>query len=332
MARRDRRTLTGSLLCVLAAAGAAAQTTAPAAGPGAPASAPGPGRLLPEAASGPARLPIPQVDSVEQVLQYTETERTTFADVHDGDGTISTAALYWLLYRSAMLPKDRRTLAEADAPSLKNLFREPQRHRAQLVRIRAKYLGHSDWTGDSARSYPWGDRPVHLWYLVSRELDPQRRIMLATSAPPPAWVRRGLPLDVAGLYYKLVRIEDDPGEGGAPVKVREYAIVAVGPVFRAGGAGVADVPPHVLGMFGAVVLLLVGFFVLRARTRRAAKGEQRRYQPLRFEDVLDRPPPDEPEVDDGPVDEELIRQVRAYQAEHRPSADDEHGHHRQDSR
>ena len=288
-----KRHMAPGMLMVLAvgAAGAPPPATGPATAP----------------ATRPALLPIVAAGSVEQALRYTDEEKTILADVHDRDGTLSTPALYLLLRRAQMLPAGRGALTEADRPNPRNLWRRPADYRGRLVRLEGRYLGQDDWSAQATPTRWWGTRGVWLVYLVETETGDAGRIMVMLPRKPPVNLRVGHRLQVAGLFYKVVELpgRDDPSQK------KRYPVIAAQALFRpGGGAGGAGIPPQALLMFALVVLLLVGFFLLRRRTSRRPARAGKEYTPLRHEDA------DDAEQEPEPVDPELIRQVREYQAEH----------------
>lgn len=277
--------------------------------------------LLPEAEPQPQPLSIAPAAGVEEALRYTDEERIILDDINIRDASLDTAALPVLLCRAQMLPTDRSILTEADRPNLKNLWREPQRWRYRLVRVEGKFQLLENFRAKPSRR--WGTRAVYVLHLVETQTGQNRRLIIMLTRKPAGEMRRDQRIELAGIFYKLARLSDSR-ESPETAELVDFPVLVAGAVFDAGaGDAGLSLPPKVVATIAVVVLLLVVFILLRVRLgRRPAPGG--RYKPLRSERVA------EAGNEDNAVDEELRRQVRAFEQGRRDQAGKENADNEKD--
>ncbi len=312
--------------------------------------------FLPEPDSRPTLLPVLPAATVDEALAYTDGERTILEDVNDRDSTIWAPALYVLMRRAAMLPTDPGILGEADQPTVKNLWASPERYRTRFVRVTGRFLTMEDASREIMPNLRWAGS-AHVMWLVEMETkakSPEKkagRIMVVLTRKPPREPALAREITVAGIYYKLVRLPKRDSGGyvtvlpasapagpasmpALPPGMEDCPIIVAGSLFRAGsgsGGGVSNVPPVVMGMFGLVLLMVVGFILIKRKTRRPATATGTGdYTPVRFEDAANGLVEDAP--DDGPVDEDLVRQAEAFRAARGLTTDTDDADHEDNSR
>lgn len=261
--------------------------------------------------------PIERAATVAEALAYSPDEKTILADVRDGDGQMDAAALYVLLRRASMLPKDPIPLNEADRPNVRNFWLEPDGYRGKLVAVKAGYVEHADYTQRVTFTRWWGKRAVSIVTVSVKIGDELKPMIVLTSEEPPAGLKKGDKLEFAALFYKLANVTEKGFKEGAgpedayPVLVARSIQPGRG---AAAGGGPASIPLPLKIAFGAVAVLLMAFFILRRKIGQGRAAKVVEYKPLRFEEAggVQRPAP----AADEPVDEELVRQVKAYKTEH----------------
>jgi hypothetical protein len=231
--------------------------------------------------------------------------------VRDRDGQLDGVALSILLRRAAMLPQGRAVREEADRPNLKNLWRAPADYRGKLIYVEGRYAAQRDWSKyASPTSYHSG--PVHMMVLQEDATGQGRPLMVLMSRKPPENIPRGRRLRVAGLFYKVVRLEEDARDG----KRTDYAVIAARGLGSAAGVGSpGGMPRELMVLVGAVVVLLTALIFIRRRASRRPAGAAE-YKPMRFEDAAeghDQPPPEPDQVDD-----DLVRQVEDFRDRKKP--------------
>ena len=281
-----------------------------------PASAPGWAELM-ASASQPAGLRIQPAATVDEALAYTEAEKTILADVLDRNGQYDTPALGVLLHRAAMLPADRDVLLpEADRPSMKKLWAEPERYRGRLVWVEGNYQADGDFSNRVKQTVRWAGR-VHQVLLIETESGDGGHLLILMPGEHKIRAGKYQRLAAGGVFYKTARL---PGgftmPGGKVIDVeQEYAFVVAPRLYSSisdDGGWLSRVPASVVIIFVIVVVLLAGFFVLKRRLTQAGRGKPMHsdYKPMRFEDAADGEEIDE--VEDGPVDPELVREAQAF--------------------
>jgi len=284
-----------------------------------PASAPGWADLM-ASASRPAGLHVQPAATVDEALAYTEGEKTILADVLDRNGQYDTPALGVLLHRAAMLPIDREVLfPEADRPSMKKLWAEPERYRGRLVWVEGRYQTDGDFSNRVKQTARWAGR-VHQVLLIETESGDGGHLLILMPGEHQIRAGKYQRLAAGGIFYKTARL---PGgftmPDGKVIDVEnEYAFVVAPRLYSSAGGQdgwLSRVPASVVIIFIVVVLLLAGFFVLKRRLGQAGRGKPMHsdYMPLRFEDAADGEDVDE--VEDGPVDPELVREAQAFKGE-----------------
>ncbi len=288
-----------------ATAGLPAESASPATGPAAETattSAP----FAPPAEERRLALPITVAPSVQKALDYSPEERQILQDVRDGDGQLDAPALYVLLRRAQMLPPGAQTYDEAEQPNPKSFWTEPARYRGRLVRVDGVRVGElTDWSDQMADTPWWDRRGGHVLYLKVDEI-PEPVLVFLTSKPPRQLVQR---LRIAGLFYKLVRLPENPQTGDRSV-THEYPVIAA-KILYATAPG-ANFPAGIYAMFALVLALVAVFLILRRQIGRRNRAEAtRRYRPPRFQ-LTPRRDEDEPPQETDQVDEELQRQLEQY--------------------
>ena len=268
---------------------------------------------LSAARTQPAPLPAVRAGTVDEALAYRPDETTILQDVRDRDGQLDAPALYVLLRRAAMLPDGPELLAEADRPNVKNLWRSPEGYRGKLVAVKGRFVQQKDWS-DQATPTRWWAKPVYAAY-VQETATGEGQTLIVMLAHRPGKIGQGAPVRVAGLFYKLVTLpeKDKPGQTG------EFPVLVAGQLFGTAPAAGGGMPAELYVVFGLVMLLLLGFALVRRRTSRSRRGVSE-YKPLRFEDAAEGAPGGE--AGEGePVDAELVRQVKAFEQRREHSAE-----------
>ena len=175
---------------------------------------------------------------------------------------------------------------------------------------------------------------AHLKELATGE---QRPVIVMLTCPPPAKMPQGKRLRLVGLFYKLVTLPEDESTGGNAAVTHEYPVIVTGALTRRSvvGGGGFDLPPAIIAMFALVLALLVAFMLLRKRISAQKAAAKNRYEPLRFEDAVDAVDAVasvDDERDDGPVDEELLRQLEEFQQRTRRTGESDDADHQNGSR
>ncbi len=259
-------------------------------------------------------MPITRAETVEDALAYSDEEKIVLTDVSDGDGQLSTPALYVLLRRAEMLPAGDKTLEEAERPNPKDFWREPGRYRGRLVRVSVHYGGRvTPWTENITPTRWWGRRNVWLVdVLVETEKTKPpmyERMLVVMGHEPPKKLLDRQRLELVGIFYKLARLREDAGEGD-PDKKNEYPVIVAASLFVPQSGG-DDFRWGAVLMIIAVMVMLFVFMRLRRSVSRRRAADRREYKPMRAEDSAGG-------AKAGPVeevDEELRRQVESYRAE-----------------
>ena len=314
-----------------AAVAALSCALAPARGGPQPASGPAdsvpaaPVRELLDQLAPPETVPIRPAGTVAEALDFDDDEKKILQDVTDGDTELNAAALYVLLRRAEMLPDERQSHDEAEQPNPKSFWTEPGRYRARLVRVEGLVYGQpTDWSKEVKPSPRWGNRGVHVIYLKVADM-PDPVLVFLTRKPPEDLPRR---LRVAGLFYKLVRLAENP-QTGDPSKQHLYPVMVAKTIFRSHSPGGLTAAAGIL--FGLVILLLVAFMMLRRYVSRRRGESESGYRSLRAPAGAPGPPGTEPEANEE-VDELLRREVEAYRAEREADTENETADHKNDSR
>ncbi len=260
----------------------------------------------------PKPLPIIRAETVEQALAYSADEKVILNDVQDGDSQLDKPSLYILLRRSQMLPEIDKMLEEADSPNPKNFWREPERYRRRLVRLKVLYGGRvKPWTENVTLGRWWGRRDVWMVDVlveVEKTKPPVYKPMLVVMGhEPPKNLSNRQPLELVGLFYKLAKLRGDAEEGD-PDRKDEYPVIVAGALFpprsdeggfKWGGALIIIV----------VMIMLFVFIRLKRTVSRQRAAGVREYHPIRSDSGA--------EAVAGEVDEELRREVESYQAKKR---------------
>lgn len=254
-------------------------------------------------ASAPDPMAIPTPD-LRAALLFTDSERQILSTVHDGDGLLDNPALYVLLRRARMLPPGREVLEEADQPNPRNLWDDPARYRGQLVRVSGLFAAKTlDWPAQVTTSPGWGSRPVYATYISAPDWPEPMVVFLPEK--PPDWAK-GAKVEVSGYFYKLLR----QASARQPSNLGLYPVLVARQLYRPSMElpGLTSIWNLIIGL--AAILAIV-FFVLRRRTRRKPGDSLEHLRKMATTNQ-----PDQPMEKDGPVDEELARQVEQYQARH----------------
>lgn len=264
-----------------------------------------------------AAAPITRAETVEDALAYSDDEKIILGDVRDGDGQLSTPALYIMLRRARMLPAGDKTFGGVDQPDPKGFWREPKRYRGRLVRVEVRYGGRAElWTKNITPTRWWGRRDVWMVdVLVEAEKTKPptyRRMLVVMGHEPPKNLLKRQRLELVGIFYKLARLREDAATGD-PAKRNEYPVIVAGSLSAAPGPG-EDGLQWVAGlMIFAVMAMLFVFMFLRRKVSRQRAAGRRQYHPMRSDESAGA---SQAGLAEG-VDEELCRQVESYQARRR---------------
>ena len=267
-------------------------------------------------AGGRKPVPITRAETVEEALAYSDDEKIILDDVSDGDGQLSTPALYIMLRRAQMLPEGDKTFEEAERPNPKDFWREPERYRGRLVRVKVRYGGRAElWTKNVTPTRWWGRRDVWMVdVLVEAEKakpPTYRRMLVVMGHEPPKNLSNRQPLELVGIFYKLAKLREDAKEGD-PNKKNEYPVIVAGALFVPLPGEDSFQWGAVLMIIAVMVMLFVFIRLRRSVSRRRAAG-RREYKSMRPDDSAAG-------AAAGPAEEmneELRRQVESYRAEKR---------------
>jgi hypothetical protein len=308
----------------------------PGAGGGGAASTSPAGAAASAATSGPAAadvepvnglMPIKQALTVQEALAYSPQEKTILDDYrfdpNHVDDQLNTPALYVLLRRVMMLPPAHDVLESADRVSPSNLWKDPQRYRGQLIRVEGLFADSEarpimDWSGNAIPTKWWGAREIFVGDVeVFRAKDDPQPILVFMAERPADRFPLGQKVEVVGLFYKVVELPENDQTGDRSKK-HLYPVFVARTIYPAGGmgAGPVDAPSLLWSLIGlGVVMMAVIFFMLRKRVAifKRADTQRRPFGPLSFEQLRAKYPDEE---EDGPVDEDLIQQAKAYRQQH----------------
>lgn len=273
-----------------------------------------------DAFSSTQPMPIDVAADVEQALRLSDREKQILASVRDGNSQLDEAGLYVTLRRAAMLPVGQATLDKADSVPVDNLLARPERYRGQLIRMDVRVWRVQKWQSELTPTIWWGRRPI--WRLdctirgAGRD-DPSAGVpvMLLLTQLPEGYregeFRTGPSARVAGLFYKTVQLRKDGPQGEGSPESRLYAVLAGNALYASQGSDAGDgllSSPMTYIIAGLLLLMVVGFiFARRMAARRPVRPWRQYASPQTGESQ---------ELADGPVDEELARQVRQFQQEH----------------
>jgi len=283
--------------------------------------------VSPAAVKGEELLPIATAETVAKALAFDEDERTILEDVKDGDTKLNMDALYVLLRRAEMLPEGPETFEEAEQPNPKSFWTEPQRYhdggRPRLVRVAGSlYSRPTDWSEEVKPTRWWGTRPVYVLYLKAAGM-PEPVLVFLTRKPPEKLPRQ---LQVAGLFYKVVRRPENP-ETGDPDTEHLYPVIVAKEIFQAGAPG--GLPFQSVLIVVLVVVLLAAFFLVRRWLGRTPARSPGRHESMPAAGEDRRGGQDE--ADSEEVDEQLRREVEAFRAARGASGKGEHADGKNDS-
>ncbi len=259
-------------------------------------------------------VPITRAETVEDALAYSDDEKIILDDVSDGDGQLSTPALYIMLRRAQMLPAGDKTLEEAERPDPKDFWREPERYRGRLVRVEVRYGGRTEPWGNVTPTRWWGRRDVWMVDVlveVEKTKPPTyERMLVVMGHEPPKNLSKRQPLEVVGIFYKLAKLHKD-AETGDPGKKNEYPIIVAGALF-APQSGKDNFQWGAVLMIIAIMVMLFIFMRLRRSVSRQRVAGRHEYKPMRPDDFAGSA-----QAGSDEEVEELRRQVEAYQTQKR---------------
>lgn len=265
--------------------------------------------------------PIKRAETVENALAYSEDEKIILDDVRDGDGQLSSSAMYVLLRRAQMLPEGDETLEEAESPSPKKLWDEPGRYRGRLVHLKVLYAGSvTPWTDNVVSTRWWGKRSVWMVHVLveAKKTKPPTydRMVVVMGHEPPKNLKNRQPLELVGLFYKLAKLREDAKKGDPDVK-NEYPVIVASALYPTpSDKALSDESTFKWGSTVLIIAVMVMLFVFmrlkRGVARQRAAGVQE-YHPSRS----DTPDDADADADDGQVDEELLRQIELHQLDKR---------------
>ena len=276
-------------------------------------------------ASAPTSLPAAAAatDPIDRALDFDKDELTILDDIQDDD-QIDGTALCVMLQRVEMLPDGPEVLDRADWVSPANLWSHPGRYRSRLIALECEYSGAppDDYTRIAVRTFRWPyPKPVMLVHVLIKDAtgDYSPAIVIM-GRKPPAHLRRGSRLKVAGLFYKLAELDrdtDDPALAGKS----KYPILVAKKLYEVEAPG-AGVPPGVYVMILAVAALLAAYIWLKRRIRPSATAG-RAYKSLRHEADDEEGQNVDDDEEGEEVDEDLRREVQEYLDEKREAEDDD---------
>lgn len=310
-------------LAVWGASSVQGQATPPASAPAGAATQPAPTpaeAVTPVPASKPAPAggvvrPILTGQSIEEVSSLTAEEKGLIDLAIDGDEQYVTTGLYVLLRRAAMMPGDEEaysTIKSVDPPSF---WSAPAVLRGRLVRFDGLYFGPAE----APRPVPnewWAGNRFYLVNIKQRMEGPT--IIVALTEPPPAELRKGTKLGIAGFFFKNVLLRVDAASGN-PAEKHLYPVVVAKKIYR--------VPTDIsspLGGSTGVLVAIAGGLVIFAMVRAYIRAKQRQVAEARQEALVAAQASEAP-PEDFDIDPELGRQVEEFQAEHPAGQDDGQG-------
>ena len=271
-------------LCIPAAGAPAAEPDAPVSSAGAAETA---GPTAAETARDPSAAEKPQAPTVpppqrrlteEEIRELPilnrydlplEKGREMLADVKDNTFDYDEPAFYWMAFLLSRLPRDKMVPGpdDEDMP-YEQLMATPSSFRGVPVTIRGIYMTVTPWRVPVvalAKDIP------RLFTCTIREEPMDKEMPVATVVvldDPMAYLKAFDEVRVKGYFYKVRRYKGTKGEGFAPMIIAQRIEPAT-PVPGKGPMPFAAAfrDPAVVVMIGLIILLAVGFFVLRHRTR-----------------------------------------------------------------
>jgi len=236
---------------------------------------------------------------------FSDDERTALSAVRDGDSQLDEAGLYVMFGRAAALG-GLQTRDYADVVPAGNLLADPDHYRGRLVALNVRLWRVTEWPANEVTPTRWwGRRPV--WRLDCTERDTGTPLIVYLTGRPEAHPEGRLPngprAAVHGLFYKVVRLDKHRPQPGQDRRQDYPVIVADALQVAAASPPVGRKPYLMFALLGALVVA----FLLAKRTA----ARRRREGMVRL-----RRTAHPPRADAGPVDEELVRQVQQYKAEH----------------
>jgi hypothetical protein len=233
--------------------------------------------------------------------------KTLLADVKDNSFDYDEEAFYWLLHLVSRLQPD---LLKPDAEPLpySALLAMPSTYRGMPVTLSGVYFSYEKHQVPALALQK--DVP-YMYPCVIKEAPADQPRPIATVIvleDPSLYLRTGDDVVVKGYFYKIRRYQGTKGEGFAPILVAKRLVPAgeaasgQAPASRSPEQGLGGTfsDPTLVVMIAVVVLLMVGFFVVRMRLRKPGQHgtDPRKPQIHRFR--LRRPDRIEPPAGGGP--------------------------------
>ena len=166
----------------------------------------------------------------------------------------------------------------------------------------------------------WGRRPT--WVLACQDKATGTSLILHLTQLPEGLTegdQSSAPMfTVAGLFFKIVEQRGKGTKPGEKEVLRQYPVLVADTLYRAETRGPWDDLPFSTAVIVAlVVVLLLAFIFIKRRAAGRRDRFARQYRPLRDTSADEKATgaADGTKADD-PVDEELLRQLRQYKAEH----------------
>jgi hypothetical protein len=274
-----------------------------------------------------------------------EPQRQALRDVSDYTTRLHDAALDSLLELAvAQSPVDAQRMRSMEQPAYAKLLTRPWLYRGQAIRLEVIVLtvrklmpGEGIYPGASwpVERPVWridgfvagegaGNRPLTIFSVV----DPIEQFGPADATNPDGTMvyNRLVQTPVVGLFYKVYNARTRDGDlGSFPVLVAWQFLDSDGPT----GGGTRrflglDLSPAIvkaieIGIPALLLVLLIGFYLLRRHVASARQEDRPEYKPLRDdidESAKEALAGEDPVAQEEPVDPELLSAVAEYRKEH----------------
>ena len=235
--------------------------------------------------------PAPQettADPISRLLASAPHEQMLLDSVADGSSRYDEPAFYLLMSKLSVLPKlAAESLRDLDQPAFANLIRYPDRYRYWPP---DKPL----WRMECLISHGGGDQAAIIFSASPPDIGTWTRI-----SSEGQYVYASRPeVEVAGVFYKLLRATSR-GDNTQPASSRLYPIILcwqMAPIHAGSQQASGDLRLAVLFVGGVVMVLLIGWMMVRAYRIRRRMNEPHPWPPRH-----DNPPPATDAADVDPL-------------------------------
>jgi len=260
--------------------------------------------LLVSASAATAEIP----SQLEDTLSLSPAETAIIEDTIDGNSQLDEPGLSLVLGKTVKLPHlSIEDLPKLDTPSYHNLLRNPQRYRCQPMSIHLRAFSItkmrlSDFTSLSSTipldTAVWRifattasggqEEPVFVLSLVDPQLPKPDKV----EPDAEQLYNKGPEIRVACVFYKIYKTKDR-GTAKQPPQFRDYPLLMTWQIYPATAGESFQIEKSFILTAVILVLLVVGFVILKiwiARLKKQTQAKTQQYKSLRE----DTPKADEP--------------------------------------